>query len=75
MKILLWSTYYIINNGAIRSIVQEAGEIESRLADRLIELSGSSCSRLRSTNTSCLWENLACVATTAYCCLNNDIPY
>jgi hypothetical protein len=69
-----WDTYYIINNGGSRSVAQSAADAEVRLTNLYIELSGSSCSMLGGTDVSCLWENHACIATTAYCC-PDGAPY
>lgn len=71
----IWDTYVITNSGFTRSVAQDAGELEARLAESLCDMQGSSCSQMGSVDTSCVWENHLCMSSSTWCCPDNDPCY
>ncbi|MCO6175206.1 hypothetical protein NHF50_09115 [Flavobacterium sp. NRK F10] len=64
-----WNTYYIYATGGSRSVAE--ANLPAEIAHytsgfNTLDLSG--CSAFGGVDTSCLWENHACVASQAFCC-------
>ncbi len=59
-----WNTYYVYATGSSRSVAE--ADLTSEISDYSNDLEGRT--KYGGTDTSCLWENHACVSSQAYCC-------